>query len=57
MANGRCRMHGGTNRGAPKGERNGAYKHGRRTQEAEAQGAEARALLRGLMRLLAATED
>src|SRR5215204_1330947 len=34
MPNGRCRMHGGTSPGAPKGERNGAYKHGRFTNEA-----------------------
>lgn len=32
----RCRMHGGTNPGAPKGNRN-AYKHGNRSAEAEAQ--------------------
>jgi hypothetical protein len=29
-------MHGGTNRGAPKGERNGNWKHGGRTREAVA---------------------
>ena len=29
----KCRMHGG-NAGAPKGKRNGAYRHGRFTQEA-----------------------
>lgn len=28
MPNGRCRMHGGTNPGAPKGNQN-AFKHGR----------------------------
>lgn len=28
MPNGRCRMHGGTSTGAPKGNRN-AWKHGR----------------------------
>lgn len=32
----RCRMHGGTNPGAPQGNRN-AYKHGNRSAEAEAQ--------------------
>ncbi|MEZ5709072.1 MAG: HGGxSTG domain-containing protein [Blastomonas sp.] len=31
----RCRMHGGTNPGAPKGNRN-AYKHGGRTAKAMA---------------------
>jgi glucans biosynthesis protein len=35
---GRCRMHGGAKgRGGPRGERNGAYRHGRRTQEAMAE--------------------
>jgi hypothetical protein len=33
----RCRMHGGADgSGAPKGERNGNYKHGRYTQEVAA---------------------
>lgn len=32
----RCRMHGGTNRGAPKGNRN-AWVHGNRSAEAEEQ--------------------
>ncbi|AYJ88016.1 hypothetical protein D3Y57_14280 [Sphingomonas paeninsulae] len=32
MPNGRCRMHGGTNPGAPKGNRN-AWKHGGRSRE------------------------
>lgn len=32
----RCRMHGGTNQGAPKGNRN-ALVHGNRSAEAEAQ--------------------
>jgi len=56
MANGRCRMHGGTNRGAPTGERNGNYKHGHRTNGAMAQRREGRALLRELLRLLAKLE-
>ncbi len=30
----RCRMHGGKNPGAPKGERNGQWKHGGDTNEA-----------------------
>jgi hypothetical protein len=30
-------MHGGTNPGAPKGKRNGAYRHGRWTQAAIAE--------------------
>jgi hypothetical protein len=33
MPNGRCRMHGGTSTGAPKGNKN-AFKHGRYTAEA-----------------------
>jgi hypothetical protein len=32
----RCRMHGGTNKGAPRGNRN-AWKHGDRSTEAELQ--------------------
>lgn len=32
----RCRMHGGTNKGAPKNNRN-AWKHGNRSAEAEMQ--------------------
>lgn len=34
MPNGRCRMHGGASPGAPKGSRNGMYRHGRYTAEA-----------------------
>jgi hypothetical protein len=34
MPNGKCRMHGGRSPGAPKGERNGNYRHGRFTDEA-----------------------
>ena len=34
MPNGRCRMHGGASPGAPRGERNGNYRHGRFTCEA-----------------------
>ena len=34
MPNGRCRMHGGASPGAPRGERNGNYRHGRYTAEA-----------------------
>ena len=34
MPNGRCRMHGGASPGAPRGERNGNYRHGRFTEEA-----------------------
>ncbi len=34
MTNGRCRLHGGKSPGAPRGERNGNYRHGLRTKEA-----------------------
>ncbi len=34
MPNGRCRMHGGSSPGAPRGEANGNYKTGRYTCEA-----------------------
>jgi glucans biosynthesis protein len=45
MPNGRCRMHGGASPGAPTGERNGNYKHGRFTREA----IEARKFIRALV--------
>jgi hypothetical protein len=57
MANGRCRMHGGASPGAPKGERNGNYRHGRRTQDAEVQRRQGRTLLRAMLQLLAEIED
>ena len=47
MTNGRCRMHGGTNPGAPKGNRN-AWKHGMRSAEY----LEMRSLLRSMTALL-----
>jgi glucans biosynthesis protein len=53
----RCRLHGGASPGAPKGEQNGNYRHGRRTQEAETQRRQGRALLRELLRLLAEPES
>lgn len=37
MPNGRCRMHGGSSPGAPKGKANGNYKTGRYTCEAVAE--------------------
>lgn len=46
-----CRMHGAGG-GAPKGERNGKYRHGDRTQEAEAVRAAAQALMRESRSLL-----
>lgn len=57
MANGRCRMHGGASPGAPKGDRNGNYRHGARMEEAVARRREGRALLRAMLRLLAEIED
>ena len=50
---GRCRMHGGTSPGAPKGNDN-ALKHGRYTAEAITNRREVALLLRG-MRALAGT--
>ncbi len=37
MPNGRCRMHGGSSPGAPKGKANGNYRHGGFTCEAIAE--------------------
>ena len=37
MKNGRCRMHGGTSPGAPKGPLNGNYRHGFYTNDAIAE--------------------
>ena len=48
MPNGRCRMHGGKSPGAPKGEANGNYRHGRFTREA----IERRRNLNALIRML-----
>ena len=52
MKNGRCRLHGGKSPGAPRGERNGNYRHGLRTIEAAAQRREAAAVRSQLRRLL-----
>ena len=48
----RCRMHGGTNPGAPRGNQH-ALKHGRYTAQAIAERREARQTLRALRQLLA----
>jgi hypothetical protein len=46
----RCRMHGGAHgSGAPKGERNGSYRHGFYTAEAAAERRAVRALIRKLV--------
>lgn len=47
----RCRMHGATSPGAPKGEANGNYRTGRFTAERVAQRQAAVALLRAWARL------
>jgi hypothetical protein len=46
MKNGRCRIHGGASPGAPRGERNGQWKHGRYSLET----IELRRAIRELMR-------
>jgi uncharacterized protein YjcR len=54
MPNGRCRMHGGTNPGAPKGNRN-AFKHGRYSAEVIGARRRIRELVRAMRAL--ATEE
>jgi len=51
MANGRCRMHGGASKGAPRGKKHGMYKHGRKTIEAQSRRQAWRAIERELKRL------
>lgn len=51
MPNGRCRMHGGASPGAPRGEANGAYRHGRFTNEAIEQRRELNAWVRAMGKL------
>ena len=46
MPNGKCRMHGGPSPGAPTGEANGNYRHGRFTNEAIARRRELNDLIR-----------
>jgi hypothetical protein len=55
MKNGRCRMHGGTNPGAPKGNRN-SLKHGLYTAEAIAHRREFSSMLRDMRALIDAAE-
>ena len=55
MANGRCRMHGGTSPGAPEGNQN-AFKHGRYTAEAIALRRQVRGLLRAARELTEVVE-
>ena len=49
----RCRMHGGTNPGAPRGPRHGRYKHGFYSKQAEAQRSSLKTLLKAAQDLLA----
>jgi hypothetical protein len=49
-------MHGGTNPGAPKGNRN-AFKHGRYTAESIASRREVSALIRAMRTLACAAEE
>lgn len=51
-----CRLHGGKG-GGPMGDRNGAYRTGRYTAEAEAERQAARALLKELRRLIDAGNE
>jgi hypothetical protein len=55
MRNGRCRLHGGKSPGAPRGDRNGNFRHGLRTKDAIADRREAmsvRRMLREIQRAL-----
>jgi uncharacterized protein YjcR len=56
MPTGRCRMHGGANPGAPKGNRN-AFKHGRYSAEAITSRREVAELLRAMRALARGTEE
>jgi len=52
MPNGRCRMHGGSSPGAPKGNKR-AFKHGRYSAEAVARRRKVAALVRAMQALAA----
>ena len=47
-----CRMHGGKSPGAPRGERNGRYKHGDRTKAAIEARKETQELIREIREFL-----
>lgn len=53
MANGRCKLHGGKSLGAPRGAKNGNFRHGQRTQQALERRREVRELLLGLREAVA----
>ena len=56
MANGRCRMHGGTSSGAPRGNGN-ALKHGRYGTAATTERRELAALIRTMRKLVAEVHE
>jgi hypothetical protein len=56
MPNGRCRIHGGTSTGAPKGNKN-AFKHGFYSAEAMANRRKVGALLRAARKLVRQADD
>jgi hypothetical protein len=51
-----CRMHGGTG-GAPKGRRNGNWRHGRRTRAAEAEARRFGAVIRHMHKVARSVEE
>jgi hypothetical protein len=53
MPNGRCRIHGGRSPGAPRGERNGRWRGGFYTEDAQAE----RRRLRNLIRQMQTSMD
>jgi len=52
MSNGRCRIHGGRSPGAPRGERNGRWRGGFYTPEAQAERRRLRDLIRNMRRTM-----
>ncbi len=52
MANGRCKLHGGKSPGAPRGAKNGNFRHGQRTQETLERRREIRELLGSLREIV-----
>jgi hypothetical protein len=57
MPNGRCRMHGGSSPGAPRGESNGMWRHGLRSIETIQRRREMTAEMRELRRLIRALRE
>ena len=52
----RCRLHGGLSPGAPRGARNGNWRHGHFSKEAQARRRHLRKLIRDIQRLVSETE-